>query len=72
MDGAAGVTEIEMRCAATTVNVVVSVSEPTVAVIVVDPAPIVVARPELSIVATAVDEEFQLTPLTRSALEPSL
>ncbi len=72
MDGAAGVTEIEVRCAATTVNVVVSVSEPTVAVIVVDPAPIVAAIPELSMVATAVDEEFQLTPLTRSALEPSL
>src|SRR6266567_4570077 len=72
MVGVAGVTEIEMRCAATTVKVVVSVSEPTVAVIVVDPAAIVAARPEPSMVATPVDDEFQFTPLTRSALEPSL
>ena len=72
MDGVAGVTEIEMRCAATTVKVVLSVNEPTVAVIVVDPAATVAARPELLMVATALDEEFQFTPLTRSALEPSL
>ena len=72
MDGVAGVTEIEMRCAATTVKVVLSVNEPTVAVIVVDPAATVAAKPELLMVATAVDEEFQFTPLTKSALEPSL
>jgi hypothetical protein len=72
MDGVAGVTEIEMRCAAMTVKVVLSVNEPAVAVIVVDPAATVAARPEPLMVATAVDEEFQFTPLTRSALEPSL
>jgi len=72
IDGIAGVTEIEIRCAATTVNVEVSVKEPTVAVIVVEPAPTVVAKPELLMVATVVEEDVQVTPLTRSALEPSL
>jgi hypothetical protein len=33
---------------------------------VIDPAATVVARPELSMVATAVDEELQLTPLDKS------
>ena len=72
MDGIAGVTEIEIRCAATTVNVEVSVKEPTVAVIVVEPAATVVANPALLMVATVVEEDVQVTPLTRSALEPSL
>ena len=72
MDGIAGVTEIEIRCAATTVNVEVSVKEPTVAVIVVEPAATVVANPEPLMVATVVEEDVQVTPLTRSALEPSL
>ena len=72
IEGSAGLTEIESRCAATTVSVSVSVIDPIVAVIVVAPAPAVVARPELLMVATDVDEEAQVTPLTRSALEPSL
>ena len=72
MDGTAGVTEIEIRCAATTVSVEVSVKEPTVAVIVVEPAATVAANPELLMVATVVEEDVQVTPLTRSALEPSL
>jgi hypothetical protein len=72
IDGMAGLTEIETRCAATTVSVSVSVIDPIVAVIVVAPAPVVVAKPELLMVATDVDEEAQVTPLTRSALEPSL
>jgi len=72
MEGVAGLTEIEVRCAATTVSVEVSVKEPTVAVIVVEPAATVVAKPELLMVATVGEEEVQVTPLTRSALEPSL
>jgi len=36
------------------------------------PAPTVVARPELPIVATAGADEVQVTPLTRSCVEPSL
>ncbi len=72
IDGVAGLTEIEIRCAATTVNVEVSVKDPTVAVIVVEPAATVVANPELLMVATAGEEEVQVTALTRSALEPSL
>jgi len=72
MDGVAGLTEMEMRCAGTTVKVIASVNEPTVAVIVVEPAAMVVAKPELLMVATVVEDEFQVTPLARSALEPSL
>ncbi len=68
----AGVTAIETNCAGTTVKVAVSLMPPTVAVIVVDPEPTVVAKPELLIVAGEVDEELQATPAVRSALEPSL
>jgi len=50
----------------------VSVNEPKVAVIVVCPAAMVLARPELATVATDVDDEVQVTPVVRSALEPSL
>jgi hypothetical protein len=72
IDGVAGLTEIEVKFAATTVSVEVSVNEPTVAVIVVCPAATVVATPELAIVATAVDDEVHVTPVVRSELEPSL
>jgi len=68
----AGVTAIEIKCAATTVRVAVSLKLPTVAIIVVDPAPTVVRRPELSMVAVDVDDEFHVTPDVRSALDPSL
>jgi hypothetical protein len=67
-----GVTEMETRCALTTVRVTESVNDPTVAWIVVVPAPVVAARPEPLIVATGVDDEFQLTPLTKSWLVPSV
>lgn len=50
----------------------VSLREPTVAVIVVMPAATVVANPELLMVATEVDDELQVTPLTRSSVDPSL
>lgn len=72
MDCTAGETEMETRCAGTTVKIVVSVNDPTVAVIVVEPAATVVPRPEASMVATAVEDEVQVTPLARSWLVPSL
>jgi hypothetical protein len=72
IDGVAGLTEIEVKCAATTVNVEVSVNEPKVAVIVVCPAATVVASPEPAIVATELEDDVQVTPVVRSALDPSL
>lgn len=72
IEAVAGDTTMDVRFAATTVSVAVSVSEPTVAVIVVLPTPAVVASPVLSMVATDVDDEFQVTPLLRSWLDPSL
>jgi len=66
IDGVAGLTEMEIKCAATTVKVAESVSDPTVAVIVVDPAAMVVAMPELLMLATEFDEELQVTPAARS------
>jgi len=72
MDCVAGETEIVIKCAGTTVKVVLSVNAPTVAVMVVEPAATVVARPEASMVATLVEDEFQVTPLARSWLDPSL
>jgi hypothetical protein len=72
IEGVAGLTEIEVKFAATTVSVEVSVNEPKVAVIVVCPAATVVASPEPAIVATEVEDEVQVTPVLRSALDPSL
>jgi hypothetical protein len=72
MDWFAGLTEIETRCAGTTVTTVLSVNEPTVAVIVVEPAARVVASPVLSTVATVVEDEVQVTPLLKSLLVPSV
>ena len=46
--------------------------EPTVAVIVVDPAASVVAKPLLLTVATEVVDELHTTPFTRSCDEPSV
>ena len=68
----AGLTEIEVRCAATTVNTVLSLSEPTVAVIVVEPAATVVTCPDPSTDATAGEVELHVTPLLKSELVPSL
>lgn len=72
IDGFAGLTAIEIKCAATTVNTVLSLSEPTVAVIVVEPAARVVVNPDPSTVATEVEDEFQVTPPLKSELVPSL
>ena len=65
-------TAIEIKFAATTVRVVVSVNAPTVAVIVVDPAVRVVAEPLLLTVATEVEDEVHITPAAKSCDEPSV
>jgi hypothetical protein len=72
MDATFGLTAIDVRCAGTTVRVVESVKEPTVAVTVVDPAATVITNPLLSTVATDVEEDVQVTPLTKSCDEPLL
>lgn len=72
IDALAGLTEIETRCAGTTVKTVLSLNEPAVAVIVVDPAASVFARPFPSTLATEGVDELQVTPLLRSELVPSV
>ena len=72
IEAVAGLTVIDVRCAATTVSNVLSLSEPTVAVIVVEPAARVVAMPDPSTAATVGEEEFHVTPLLKSELLPSL
>lgn len=68
-----GETSIEVKCAATTVTVVESVRDPTVAVIVVVPEASMEASPVvLSMVATDGVDEVHSTPPVRSAEEPSL
>jgi len=71
IETAFGSTSIDIRCAETTVRVVVSLRDPTVAVIVVCPAPTVVASPEPFMLATEAEEELHVTPLTRSCVDPS-
>jgi hypothetical protein len=63
---------IEVRCAATTVKEVESVRDPTLAVIVVVPGANNDASPVLSMAATVVEEEVHVTPLVRSAEDPSV
>ena len=63
IDGLAGVTAIEVKVAAVTVNVVDPVTDPEVALMVVVPAATLEARPELLMLATLVAEEFQVTEL---------
>ena len=72
MDGSDGLIVMEIRWAGTTVRTVVSVTEPTLAVMVVEPAASVAARPVPSTLATDVSEELHVTPLLRSELLPSL
>lgn len=71
-EAVAGLTVMEVRCAPTTVNSVLSLSVPTVAVIVVEPAATVVAMPDPSTAATEGEEELHVTPLLKSELLPSL
>ena len=63
---------METRWAATTVRSVLSVSEPSVALMVVVPALSVVARSEPSTLAIAGEDELQVTPPLRSELVPSV
>lgn len=72
IDTGFGLTLIETRFAGTTVRVLESVNDPTLAVIVVEPAATVVTRPLLSTVATEVEDEIQMTPLARSCEFPLL
>lgn len=50
----------------------VSLTAPTLAVIVIVPGPTIVARPLLSIVATVASDELQVMPVDRSCEEPSV
>lgn len=68
----AELTEIEIRCAGTTVRTLLSLKDPTVALIVVEPAATVVASPFPSTVTTDGEDELQATPLFRSELVPSV
>jgi hypothetical protein len=61
----AGVTAIHTSCTGTTVEVVEPVTELKAAEIVVLPADALVARPELLIMATPVEEELHVTELVR-------
>ncbi len=66
----AGVTDREERVAEVTVRVALPDVPPYVAVIVVVPGAISVARPLLFIVATAVSDELQLTAMLISWVVP--
>jgi hypothetical protein len=61
MDGLAGVTAIETKAALVTVRVVDPLTVPEVAATVVVPVPFPVASPAVEIVATADEEELQVT-----------
>jgi hypothetical protein len=70
--GFAGVTASEIKAGWPTINVAEAVIDPELAVIVDEPTPSPVASPPLTIVATDVEDEFQLTALVRSCVLPSL
>ena len=72
MLGSTGVTAMETTTAVVTVSVVVPLTPPSLAVIVVDPVASVEARPALEIVATAVFDDVQPTDAVRSAVVPSV
>ncbi len=68
----AGEIEIAINTGAVASRVVEPLIEPKVAVIVVIPAPTVMARPVELILATLPSEELQLTWLVRSCVLPSV
>jgi hypothetical protein len=70
--GFAGVTAIDTNAAGLTVRVVDPLIDPSVAVIVVSPSPVLVANPVLLIVATPGFDELQLTDAVRNCVLPSL
>ncbi len=67
-----GVTAIETKTGAVTVNVVEPLIVPAVAVIVAVPCDTLVANPPLAIVATDAADEVQVAILLRFCVEPSL
>ena len=71
IEGEAGVTAIETRVAAVTVMVVDPVTLPELALMVVVPTPMALARPPGEIVATVPTEELQLTVVVRFCVLPS-
>ena len=71
IEGAAGVTAIETRAAVVTVMVVDPVTVPEVALMLVVPTPVALARPPAEIVATAGAEELQVTDAVRFCVLPS-
>ena len=73
IEGFAGVMAMETSAAAVTLKTAGGlVMVPEAAVMFVEPAASVEARPELLTVATAVFEEFQVTLLERLAVLPSV
>ncbi len=67
-----GVIEIEVMVGLVTVRVVLCVTLPSVAVMVVEPAATLVTSPVASMVALEGADELQLTKAVRSRLLPSL
>jgi hypothetical protein len=71
-EAVAGVTEIEVKTAAVTVNVAEPLIVPEVAVMVALPGATLVASPPLLTVAAAVAEEVQVALVVRFCVEPLL
>ena len=72
IDGFAGVIAIETRAALVTVRVVDPLTAPELAAMTVAPVPVPVASPALEIVATACEEEFQVTVPVMFCVLPSV
>jgi hypothetical protein len=66
------VTDSDTNCEEVTASVVLPVTLPCFAVIVVDPAPCPVANPFALMVATVVSELAQITAVLMFCVEPSL
>ena len=71
IDGFAGVTATETRVAGPTVNVVLPVTPPEVALTWEVPCAVALARPPAVMVATAVLEDTQVAELVTSTIDPS-
>ena len=71
IEGEAGVTAIETRVAGVTVMVVDPVTMPAVALMVVVPTPVALAKPPAEMVATLATEELQVTDAVRFCVLPS-
>jgi len=72
IDGFAGGIAIETRAALVTVRVVDPLTVPELAAMVVVPVPVPVASPAVEIVATACEEELQVTVPVMSCVLPSV